>query len=324
HRVLVTELLGQRRNDFFLVELFKPGGHFCIPQASTASPLERNTRTLRPSSSTLEATRSPLPEAGLNSITWEMWIGASRSITPPGWPACGFGLVWRLMMLTLDTTTFSPSTRTTSPFLPLSLPAVTTTWSPFLMRFMSLFLRSEHFRGERDDLHELLGTQLAGHRPEDAGTDRFLLVVEQHRGVAIEADQRPVRATDALAGAHDHGVVDLALLDLAARDRVLDGHLDDVADVGVPALGAAEHLDAHQFLRAGIVGGLQVGLHLDHGSALLIRLRARRSRRRASSWSWTWARSRPGERRRPRCTSCRRHARGAWSSGGCTCRTARA
>ena len=48
-----------------------------------------------------------------------------------------------------------------------------------------------------------------------------------------------------LRGAHDDGVVDLALLDAAARDRVLDAHLDHVADVRVAALGAAEHLDAH-------------------------------------------------------------------------------
>src|SRR5690606_36546522 len=139
HRILVAELLGQGRNDFFLVELFKPGGrgHLCIPQASTASPLERNTRSLRPSSSTLNPMRSPLPVAGLKSITLEMWIGASRSITSLSCTSCGFGLVWRLMMLTIETTTLSPITRTTSPFLPLSLPAVTTTWSPFLIRFMS-------------------------------------------------------------------------------------------------------------------------------------------------------------------------------------------
>ena len=29
------------------------------------------------------AMRSPLPVAGLNSITLEMWIGASRSMMPP-------------------------------------------------------------------------------------------------------------------------------------------------------------------------------------------------------------------------------------------------
>ena len=52
--------------------------------------------------------RSPLPEAGLSGITLEMWIEASRSTTPPAMPACGFGLVWRLTMLTLETTTLSP------------------------------------------------------------------------------------------------------------------------------------------------------------------------------------------------------------------------
>src|SRR5690606_20575471 len=138
HRIGVAELLGELRHHFFLVELFQTGGHFSIPQASIASPLERNTRTRRPSSRILVPMRSPLPEAGLKCITFEASIGASRSITPPGWLAWGFGLVWRLMMLTLETTTFSPSTRTTSPCLPLSLPAVTTTRSPFLMRFMSV------------------------------------------------------------------------------------------------------------------------------------------------------------------------------------------
>src|SRR5690606_18149600 len=112
----------------------------------------------------------------------------------------------------------------------------------------SSFLRSEHFGCERDDLHELLGAQLAGNRPEDARADRLVLVVQQYGGVAVEADQRTVGATHALAGAHHDGVVDLALLDLAARDRVLDRHLDDVADVRVAALGTAKHLDAHHFL----------------------------------------------------------------------------
>src|SRR3546814_12228508 len=68
--------------------------------------------------------------------------------------------------------------------------------------------RSEHFRGERDDLHELLGTQFTGHGPEDARADRLVLVVEQHRGIAVETDQRTVGTAHALAGAHHDGVVD--------------------------------------------------------------------------------------------------------------------
>src|SRR5690606_27561515 len=142
HRIGVAELLHELRHHFFLVELFQTGIHFCIPQASIASPLERNTRRRRPSSRTLVPMRSPLPEAGLKCITLDASIGASRSITPPGWLACGFGLVWRLTRLTFDTTTLSPSTRTTSPCLPLSLPAVTITRSPFLIRFITFLCRA--------------------------------------------------------------------------------------------------------------------------------------------------------------------------------------
>ena len=80
--------------------------------------------------------------------------------------------------------------------------------------------------------------QLAGHGPEDAGADRLELVGEQHGGVAVEADQRAVRTAHAVAGAHHDRVVDLALLDLAARDRVLDADLDHVADVGIAALAS--------------------------------------------------------------------------------------
>src|SRR3546814_11537920 len=111
-------------------------------------------------------------------------------------------------MLMFDTTTLSPMTRTTSPCLPLSLPAVTTTRSPFLIRFISFSLqsgaaslrpaftslcRSEHFRCERDDLHESLGTHFTGQGPEDARADRLGLVVEQHCAVAVNTAQPTVR-----------------------------------------------------------------------------------------------------------------------------------
>src|SRR5207245_673628 len=102
-----------------------------------------------------------------------------------------------------------------------------------------------------------LGAQLARHRAEDARADRLHLGREQHRGVAVEADQRAVGAAHALAGAHHDGVVDLAFLDPAARRGVLDAHLDDVADRGVTALRAAEHLDALYGPCAGVIGDVQ-------------------------------------------------------------------
>src|SRR5690606_18100479 len=118
---------------------------------------------------------------------------------------------------------------------------------------------SKYFRRERHDLHETLAAQFARDRSEDARTDRLEFVVEQHRGIAVEADQRSVRPADALARTHDHRVVHFTLLDLAARNRLAHRHLDDVADLRIAALGTAEHLDAHQFARTAVVGGGQGG-----------------------------------------------------------------
>src|SRR6185312_7180137 len=120
------------------------------------------------------------------------------------------------------------------------------------MALIPKWISLQHFRSERHDLHEPLAAQLARDRSEDARADRLELVVEQHRGVAVEADQRAVRATHALARTHDDGVVNLALLDLAARNRFAHGHLDDVADLRVTTLRAAEHLDAHQLACAAV------------------------------------------------------------------------
>src|SRR5690349_4934499 len=169
-------------------------------------------------------------------------------------------------MFTPSTTTWpSSSTLTTVPRRPLSLPAVTMTSSP--LRILFIPFSSEHFGRQRDDLHELRRAQLARDGSEDARADRLELVRQQHRGVAVEADQRAVRTTHAELGAHDDRVVDLALLHLAARNRVADAHLDDIADRRVTTLRAAEHLDTHQAARAAVVGGVQHRAHLDHGCA---------------------------------------------------------
>src|SRR5689334_1943486 len=127
-----------------------------------------------------------------------------------------------------------------------------------------MWLPSEDFGSERHDLHELLGAQFARDRAEDAGADGLQLVVEQHGGIAVELDEGAVAAADALGGADDHCAVDLALLDAATRSGFLDAHLDDVADARVATLGAAQHLDAKNGLRAGVVGDFEPGFSLDH------------------------------------------------------------
>src|ERR1700722_18762813 len=120
--------------------------------------------------------------------TFEMWIVASFSTMPPGWPIAG--AVWRFTMLTPWTTSRASlgRTRRTSPVLPLSLPVITTTLSPFLI-FSLIMSASQHFGSEGNDLHELARAQLTRDRPEDARADRLALLVDQHRGIAVEADR---------------------------------------------------------------------------------------------------------------------------------------
>jgi predicted dinucleotide-utilizing enzyme len=48
----------------------------------------------------------------------------------------------------------------------------------------------------------------------------------------------------------------------------LDGDDDHVADARVAPAGAAEHLDALNALRAGVVRDVEVGAHLDHDRVL--------------------------------------------------------
>src|SRR4051812_24003065 len=103
---------------------------------------------------------------------------------------------------------------------------------------------SENLRGERDDLHVVLGAKLTRHGPENTRADRFTVGIDQHGGVAIEADQRAIGPADTLRDANDDGFHHLTLLDAPLRDRLLYGDNDGVTHRRVLALRAAQHLDA--------------------------------------------------------------------------------
>src|SRR5699024_8063592 len=106
--------------------------------------------------------------------------------------------------------------------------------------------------------------QLASDRAEDTGTARFAVVLENHGGVLVEADVGTVRATAFLAGTNHDRPDDVAVLDVPAGNRILDGGDERVADAGVATSRAAEHAHAQDFLGAGVVGDLQSRLLLDH------------------------------------------------------------
>src|SRR4029078_4130748 len=109
-----------------------------------------------------------------------------------------------------------------------------------------------------------LVAQLAAHGAEDAGAARLAVLPEDHRGVLLELDVGPVGPAALLAGAHDDRLDDIALLDVAAGDGVLDRGHDGVTDTGVAPARATEDTDAQNLLGAGVVGDLETALLLDH------------------------------------------------------------
>jgi len=125
----------------------------------------------------------------------------------------------------------------------------------------------QDLRRQRDDFHELRCAQFTNHRAKNARADRLALLVDQHGGVAVEPDGAAIGAAHGECRTHDHRLVDVALLDLAAGNRFLHGHNDHVADRSEFPLGTAQHFNALHPLGAGIIGDIQVGLGMDHFSA---------------------------------------------------------
>src|SRR5262249_20797669 len=89
-----------------------------------------------------------------------------------------------------------------------------------------------------------------------------------HHRIAIEAHIAAVIAAGGLASAHDHALDDIARLDVAAGDGLFDACDDDITQTRIPAPGSAEHLDAHALLGAGVVGHVDIGIHLNHNAPL--------------------------------------------------------
>src|SRR4051794_3732338 len=117
-------------------------------------------------------------------------------------PPCGLRWLGRTCFqtrLTPSTTHrfFDARMRRTLPLLPLSRPAITTTLSPLRMCLLITFLtrrNSNHFTCQRDDLHEVLLAQLAGHRAENTGAARIVVLVDHHGRVLVETHVAAVAA----------------------------------------------------------------------------------------------------------------------------------
>src|SRR5438105_12632552 len=142
---------------------------------------------------------------------------------------CGFGRVCFFSMFTRSTIAvpFDGLTRSTLACLPRSLPERTRTVSPFLTcgfcgatSFCFLapaYMTSNDLGRQRNDLHELPLAQLTSDRTEHAGSHRLVLIVNEHRGVVVELDVRPVAAAKFLDCADDDRLHHGALFHGAVR-----------------------------------------------------------------------------------------------------------
>src|SRR5215472_14822374 len=179
---------------------------------------------------------------------------ASFSTMPPG--CCGpLGLLCLLtkLILSMMIASLSGSTRSTLPVLPRSFPVITMTLS--FLRICTLFSRSslEHFRRQGNNFQKFLRPQLARHRAENARANGFLLIVDQNGGVIIEADVGSVRPSYLLCRSNYYRFGYFTLFYLGVRDRFFYGYHNDVADRSILPFAAAQHLDALDFARAGII-----------------------------------------------------------------------
>src|SRR5919106_323571 len=206
------------------------------------------------------------PQAVQTTWTLEMLTNISASMIPPCCSCCELPRArrpderWCFLARATPSTITRPSrgsTRTTRPSRPRSLPEITRTVSSFLMSTPGMRPRSpppsQHLRRQRHDLHVPLVAELTGDGPEDPGAPGVPGVRrEEHHGVVVEADVRAVGSPPLLGRPDDDGLDDLALLDPAARQGVLDRADDRVADARVTASGPAEHPDHQELLGSGV------------------------------------------------------------------------
>src|SRR5207247_1714196 len=89
--------------------------------------------------------------------------------------------------------------------------------------------------------------------------------VDDDDGVAVEAQVAAVGTAHRGLRANDDGLGDLALLHGGIGGALLDVHGDDVADVRVGRL-LAHALNESGFAGAGVIGDVENGAQLNHGS----------------------------------------------------------
>src|SRR6202035_1025654 len=189
------------------------------------------------------------PQVEHTSCTLEIAIRLSCSAMPPLMLRCGFGRTCFFTIITCSTSSLASfgNTRSTRPSLPLSRPVITFTVSfrrrsTRLCSVLTVLISNlplsrgedvatslQYFRRQGHNLQKLFFAQFAGYRPENAGSYRLALFIDQHRGVFIDADVSAVAAAILFVGPHDYRFDDSSLLHLAVGRRFFHAGSDHVS-----------------------------------------------------------------------------------------------
>ena len=110
--------------------------------------------------------------------------------------------------------------------------------------------------GQADDLHKVAIPQLSGDSTKNTCPPRPFVFVNQDHCVGVEPDVTAIRTAGGRFGSYNHGPNNGFLFDIAAGNHTLDATDNDVTDPGTASATAAEHLDAHDFASAGVVGNV--------------------------------------------------------------------
>ena len=75
----------------------------------------------------------------------------------------------------------------------------------------------EHFGSEGDDLHEVPPPQFPSYRTKNTGPDGLMFLIQDHRRVGVEADQRTIGTLNGVSRSDDHRPGDLPFFDPTVR-----------------------------------------------------------------------------------------------------------
>src|SRR5436853_1609565 len=134
---------------------------------------------------------------------------------------------------------------------------------PIISSYVDLYVHISISLGcKAHDLHESLVSKLACDRTEYARSHRFIVGLDQDRGVLIKPYICSVASPGFFSSPYNHGPNDLPLFNRAVRRRLFDRCGNHVPEPGAGARVSAKRKNHRDALGAGVISDLEYRSHL--------------------------------------------------------------